>query len=366
MSKAATKSCIACAEDIKTEALLCKHCNTRQDEPSFRAAEDELDVEVDENYAREILDPISFAQWLAAGRPEIIESYGEAVGFDIPLEDTRSRAGYMLFARWIFSRWDLEVDQVYEDWVHSGQPLVGPKFEIKDFPDERPSHVEEQNSKSIQKYLSPETINFWKDAGEPRIAFDPSSPGEIYFLDWFGFFSWEVLENPIDEDDVLKPLTTAVQEIDDEYEIKELMNKEAFKVWKKRGKPVMVKAFNDLYYKTQRDFQGIFGFEMSLELLDVWYWSGSPPLRGWNYDEAIENYQNAALERQNKAQRWINMVDGFQQFSNGFDEAISSRPSSSTSNSDMGFKPSCVRCGTQLASQFSVCPYCQVTSYGPR
>ena len=36
MGKTETKSCIACAEDIKAEAMLCKHCNTRQDEPTFQ------------------------------------------------------------------------------------------------------------------------------------------------------------------------------------------------------------------------------------------------------------------------------------------------------------------------------------------
>lgn len=36
MSKAETKSCIACAEDIKPDAILCKHCKTRQDEPTFQ------------------------------------------------------------------------------------------------------------------------------------------------------------------------------------------------------------------------------------------------------------------------------------------------------------------------------------------
>lgn len=29
------KACIACAEDIKAQAALCKHCNTRQDDASF-------------------------------------------------------------------------------------------------------------------------------------------------------------------------------------------------------------------------------------------------------------------------------------------------------------------------------------------
>jgi len=36
VSKAETKSCIACAEDIKADAILCKHCKTRQDEPAFQ------------------------------------------------------------------------------------------------------------------------------------------------------------------------------------------------------------------------------------------------------------------------------------------------------------------------------------------
>lgn len=31
-----TKACIACAEEIKLQAQLCKHCNTRQDEKSFK------------------------------------------------------------------------------------------------------------------------------------------------------------------------------------------------------------------------------------------------------------------------------------------------------------------------------------------
>jgi len=39
VSKEETKSCIACAEDIKSAAMLCKHCNTRQDEASFRGKE---------------------------------------------------------------------------------------------------------------------------------------------------------------------------------------------------------------------------------------------------------------------------------------------------------------------------------------
>jgi hypothetical protein len=36
VSKAETKSCIACAEDIKAAAVLCKHCKTRQDEQTFK------------------------------------------------------------------------------------------------------------------------------------------------------------------------------------------------------------------------------------------------------------------------------------------------------------------------------------------
>ncbi len=50
MSKAETKNCIACAEDIKAEAMLCKHCNTRQDEKRFqlpkRNRNQELSIQV--------------------------------------------------------------------------------------------------------------------------------------------------------------------------------------------------------------------------------------------------------------------------------------------------------------------------------
>jgi hypothetical protein len=69
---------------------------------------------------------------------------------------------------------------------------------------------------------------------------------------------------------------------------------------------------------------------------------------------------------QRRARRWASITSGLQAFSNGLSQAGSSFQPGAKSNSDMGFKPNCVRCGTQLASQFSVCPYCQVTSYGPR
>ncbi len=40
-----TKPCIACSEDIKSSAKLCKHCNTRQDDKSF-----ESDAQGDEDF----------------------------------------------------------------------------------------------------------------------------------------------------------------------------------------------------------------------------------------------------------------------------------------------------------------------------
>ena len=38
MAETATVDCVACAEQIKSAAKLCKHCGTRQDDPSFTAS----------------------------------------------------------------------------------------------------------------------------------------------------------------------------------------------------------------------------------------------------------------------------------------------------------------------------------------
>ena len=62
---------------------------------------------------------------------------------------------------------------------------------------------------------------------------------------------------------------------------------------------------------------------------------------------------------QNRVKWWGLLAGGLQAFTEGLANAGNSIASNSKPNSDMGFKPNCVRCGTQLASQFSICPYCQ-------
>ena len=47
-----TKPCIACSEDIKSHAKLCKHCNTRQDDKAFENAELRQDDEA--------FDPVAY------------------------------------------------------------------------------------------------------------------------------------------------------------------------------------------------------------------------------------------------------------------------------------------------------------------
>lgn len=60
-----------------------------------------------------------------------------------------------------------------------------------------------------------------------------------------------------------------------------------------------------------------------------------------------------------KVSWWVFLAGAMGAFSDGLANAVNSMASNSKPNSEMGFKPNCVRCGTQLASQFSICPYCQ-------
>lgn len=84
MSKAETKSCIACAEDIKAEAILCKHCKTRQDEPTFLTKDSQRTKNVSKVEVRKtpnrIQVPESFLVQLANRiKPEFIAILGAAI-----------------------------------------------------------------------------------------------------------------------------------------------------------------------------------------------------------------------------------------------------------------------------------------------
>ena len=83
MSKAATKSCIACAEDIKAEAILCKHCNTRQDEPAFQKSTPKApkqDVSKPKTPKAKPLDSSNNESIISNVKPGVISGVVAAVG----------------------------------------------------------------------------------------------------------------------------------------------------------------------------------------------------------------------------------------------------------------------------------------------
>jgi hypothetical protein len=218
--------------------------------------------------------------------------------------------------------------------------------------------------KDAANQLNSDLLDIWKKAGKPRIALAPSSPDAVYFVDYFSWFQWWKVVEPLTEKELLAPFSSAEKILKDEDEISELLDKAEFKKWKKRDRPTLVKSFDTVYYKTQLDFKKLFEIEMPSLLLDIWYLAGEPKLRGWNYIEATEEYLGELQQKQAKGSIWSSIAQGFSEFSDGVAEGleetgrITSAVRQFSENSKSTYR--CNRCGTPLHDFGSVCPHCQV------
>jgi hypothetical protein len=342
--------CVECGSKIESEWKFCSDCSA----PVKKVAKTKSTAEATDNQkiADRILDPLSYGQWLAAGKPLIIESYGEVLGFDLKNIEDKYWFEFLAFARYWIGK------KGYKNWVHIKYPVLGRVAENTDLP-KRPKDSKEMSPKDAANQLNSDLLDIWKKAGKPRIALAPSSPDTVYFVDYFSWFQWWKVVEPLTEKELLAPFSSAEKILKDEDEISELLDKEEFKKWKKRDRPTLVKSFGTVYYKTQLDFKKLFDIEMPPLLLDIWYLADCPKLKGWNYIEATEQYLGELQSQQSKGSFWESFANGLGDFAGSVAQAGASIQSTSRTEMASNFRPNCVRCGTQLASQFSICPFCQ-------
>lgn len=350
--------CVECGSKIESEWKFCSDCSA----PVKKAAKAKSTPGATEiqKVADRILDPLSYSHWLAAGKPYVIESYGEVLGFDLKNIDEQFHWNYLAFARhWLGKK-------NYKPWVHAKYPPLGLWVE-ENGQIKRPKNSLELNSKDVRRRLGREEIEIWKKAGNPRIFMTPDEASDdMYFLDWFDWFRWKSASEPLEERELLAPFASAEKTLKDEDEIRELLDRDALKVWKKRDRPTLIKSFGTVYYKTQLDFKKLFDIEMPPLLLDIWYLAGCPKLKGWNYIASTEEYLGELEAQQSRGSLWSRFANGVGEFSVGLSQGLgqSGGVNYNPGQPDYNQIWKCVKCGTQLASQFHKCPFCQETSYG--
>jgi hypothetical protein len=349
--------CVECGSRIESEWKFCSDCSA----PVKKAAKSKSTPGATEiqKVADRILDPVSYGHWLTAGKPFIIESYGEVLGFDLKNIDDKHWFEYLAYARHSVGK------KAYKEWVHAKYPVLGRVISYTDLP-KRPKDSKEVAPKDATKLLTPYALDIWKKAGKPRIALSPSRPDEVFFLDWFGWFQWSKVVEPLTEKELLAPFSSAEKTLKDEDEIRELLDRDAFKIWKKRDRPTLIKSFGSVYYKTQLDFKKLFDIEMPPLLLDIWYLAGCPKLKGWNYIASTEEYLGELEDQQSRGSLWSRFANGVGEFSVGLSQGLGQSGGINYNPGQPDYNQiwKCVKCGAQLASQFQVCRYCQETSYG--
>jgi hypothetical protein len=249
-----------------------------------------------------------------------------------------------------YSEAEKELDTVtYEALVAAGKPeLVRRNGNIE----AKHGLDKEAVIEFARSVLGPEYFKIWKAAGYPDIN---------------DFVAG--LEEQMSELETPSRPSYKVRYIGAEKELKEHWNRDALKLWKKRGKPRVVIIDNArVMYEVQWNFFEHYGYQMSGDMVDAWYWVGCPNVKVWDVEGTMARYfetaqQLLAMHQNQVANQRAGLADVFasglaqiggvlannaQQSRLNFNEIIQSVPKVINH---------CTRCGTPMPG--AICRYCQ-------
>ena len=206
---------------------------------------------------------------------------------------------------------------VYKALVAAGKPpLVYRGGEIT----WRDPLTEEQFQAYALAFLGPKAGGIWKAAGMPDI-------------NTFIAGLEEQLGNLLDQGEANR-----TRLIESDREFKAWGGSQAFKIWKKRGRPpAVIVGEQTAMYQVQWEFEQLYGYSMDASMLDAWYWVGCPDLRVWDVARTMEQYNALAMELYEAGSAIISngvagifeaFGDGIKQVANSFENAQSSSSNS--------------------------------------
>jgi hypothetical protein len=167
-------------------------------------------------------------------------------------------------------------DRVYKALLAAGKPPLvyrGGAITWRD------PLTEEQFQAYALAFLGPEAGGIWKAAGMPDI-------------NTFIAGLEEQFGNLLDE-----PEADRTRLIESDREFKAWGGSQAFKLWKKRGRPpVVIVDEQTAMYQVQWEFEQLYGYSMDSNMLEAWYWVGCPDLRTWDVAGTMEQYNALVME----------------------------------------------------------------------
>jgi hypothetical protein len=340
--------CTECGGEVSSEWKHCPKCGCQVKKSSTKSSEPTSSRNT--NNWDDLPEP-TYSHWLAVGKPDLIFKEGELLAFDLP-EDSLE---FWRFAFWILN----DVDS-YKEWFDDGSKLLHRYFDF-DLP-EVPAGTELLSSPRITQLLNPAELEIWHSIGKPKLYGLPD--GRWVFVEKIDAYNWSQAVNPIPDDILIVDSAQAVAKakkflagpktkkkkdkvvhLTTDNEVRQYADRDSFKLWKKRGRPSVIVVNGEAMYEIQYRFLELHGFAMSGELLEVWFWSGCPELKYWNYELAMQSYYETyqaaigALQVRNQ---------GFGGVIEALSSGIAQVGNQIASNANNQRSQMCMRCGRQV------------------